>query len=124
MSWYYLRFFMGMLAATGLLSSATSVTKNNTSWSSLSIPSEDTLIIQAVLDEPIHNFDGRRVFARAIVTKENGTYHARLTGNQSSNLLTSMARANGLAICPEDMPVKEAGEVVEVQMLDWPEEVF
>jgi molybdopterin biosynthesis enzyme len=35
-----------------------------------------------------------------------------------------MARANGLAICPEDMPVKEAGEVVEVQMLDWPEEVF
>ena len=80
--------------------------------------------IQAVLDEPIHNFDGRRVFARAIVTKENGTYHARLTGNQSSNLLTSMARANGLAICPEDMPVKEAGEVVEVQMLDWPEEVF
>jgi molybdopterin biosynthesis enzyme len=35
-----------------------------------------------------------------------------------------MARANGLAICPEDLPVMEAGEVVEVQMLDWPEEVF
>ena len=37
---------------------------------------------------------------------------------------TSMALANGLAICPEDMPKMDAGEVVDVQMLDWPEEVF
>lgn len=80
--------------------------------------------IRAVLDEPIHNFDGRRVFARAIITRRNGEYRARLTGNQSSNLLTSMTKANGLAICPEDVPVKKAGETVEVQMLDWPEEVF
>ncbi len=81
-------------------------------------------MIQAVLDDPIHNADGRRVFARAMVSKRNGTYHAKLTGNQSSNLLTSMARANGLAICPEDLAVKEAGQVVQVQMLDWPEDVF
>ena len=80
--------------------------------------------IQAILDEPIYNTDGRRVYARAVITKENGDYHAKLTGNQSSNLLTSMAGANGLAVCPEDLPVKEAGETVEVQMLDWPEDVF
>lgn len=80
--------------------------------------------VQAVLDEPIYNTDGRRVYARAVITKQNGDYHARLTGNQSSNLLTSMAGANGLAVCPEDTPVKETGEVVEVQMLDWPEDVF
>ena len=80
--------------------------------------------IRAVLDEPIYNTDGRRVYARAVIRKENGTYRARLTGNQSSNLLTSMASANGLAICPEDLPMKEAGEVVEVLMLDWPEDVF
>ena len=80
--------------------------------------------IQAILDEPIYNTDGRRVYARAVITKENGDYHAKLTGNQSSNLLTSMAGANGLAICPEDLRAKEAGETVEVQMLDWPEEVF
>jgi molybdopterin molybdotransferase len=81
-------------------------------------------VIQAVLDDPIYNTDGRRVFARAVVTRRDGNYHAKLTGNQSSNLLTSMARANGLAICPEDLPVKEAGQVVQVQMLDWPEDVF
>ena len=80
--------------------------------------------IRAVLDEPIYNTDGRRVYARAVVTKQNGAYHARLTGNQSSNLLTSMAGANGLAVCPEDLPMKDAGEVVEVLMLDWPEDVF
>ncbi len=80
--------------------------------------------ITAVLDEPIYNTDGRRVYARAVITKRNGAYHARLTGNQSSNLLTSMASANGLAVCPEDLPMKDAGENVEVLMLDWPEEVF
>ena len=80
--------------------------------------------IQATLDEPIYNTDGRRVYARAIITRQNGDYRARLTGNQSSNLLTSMSGANGLAICPEDVPVMDAGEIVEVQMLDWPEDVF
>jgi molybdopterin molybdotransferase len=80
--------------------------------------------IEAVLEEPIHNTDGRRVYARAVVSRRDGGYVARLTGDQSSNLLTSMARANGLAICPEDEPVKEAGETVKVEMIDWPEEVF
>lgn len=79
--------------------------------------------VQAVLDEPIYNADGRRVYARAVVTKRNGVYHARLTGHQSSNLLTSMARANALAICPEDVEKRDAGEIVDVQMLDWPEDI-
>ena len=80
--------------------------------------------IQAVLQEPIYNTDGRRVYARAIVTKREGKYYARLTGHQSSNLLTSLARANGLAICPEDVYKKDAGDTVTVQMLDWPEFLF
>ena len=80
--------------------------------------------IEAILEEPIHNTDGRRVYARAIVTKRNGTYYAKLTGHQGSNLLTSMARANGLAICPENIAKKNTGESVTVQMIDWPEVVF
>ena len=80
--------------------------------------------ITAVLDDPIHNTDSRRVYARAVIRLENGVYRASLTGDQGSNLLTSMARANGLAICPEDIPVKQAGETVQVQMLDWTEETF
>jgi molybdopterin molybdotransferase len=84
----------------------------------------DKPCVNAVLEEPIFNSDSRRVYARVEVTKRNGTYYARPTGHQSSNLLTSMARANGLAICPEDLPKKDAGETVTVQMLDWPEYVI
>lgn len=81
-------------------------------------------VIEAVLEDPIVNVDGRRVYARAIITKRNGVYYASLTGPQGSNLLTSMARANGLAICPEDVPVLGIGQRVRVQMLDWEEEVL
>ena len=81
-------------------------------------------LIEAVLEGPVHNMDGRRVFARVEVTRQNGTYYANPTGPQGSNILTSMARANGLAICPEDQRVAEAGETVKVKMLDWNEEVL
>ena len=80
--------------------------------------------VQAILDDPVNNYDGRRVYARVVVYRENGQYRARLTGNQSSGVLTSMARANGLAICPDDRSRLEAGETATVQMLDWPEDVF
>ncbi|MFH1140694.1 MAG: gephyrin-like molybdotransferase Glp [Chloroflexota bacterium] len=80
-------------------------------------------VIEAILEDPIVNEDGRRVFARAVVTRRNGTYYARLTGPQGSNILTSMTRANGLAICPEDVPVMEKGQRVQVEMLDWDEGV-
>ena len=78
--------------------------------------------VRATLRDPIINTDGRRVYARAIVTWEDGRWWASLTGPQGSNLLTSMARANGLAICPEDLDEMPAGAEAEVQMLDWPEE--
>ena len=78
--------------------------------------------IEAVLEDPIENTDDRRVYARAWITKRGGKYYARLTGSQGSGVLTSMAKANGLAICPEDVPVKHPGEIVQVQMLDWPED--
>ena len=79
--------------------------------------------VQAVLEGPIRNFDGRRVYARVQVRRENGGYFAIPTGAQGSNILTSMSKANGLALCPEDVPVKEAGETVTVKMVDWNEEV-
>ena len=78
--------------------------------------------IKAILEDPIENVDGRRVYARAIVTKKKGAYYAKLTGDQSSGVLTSMAKANGLAICPESIKTIKVGALVDVQMLDWTEE--
>jgi len=79
--------------------------------------------IEAVIEEPIVNSDGRRVFTRVAVEKHNGQYFARPTGPQGSGVLTSMSLANGLVIVPEDKPGVEAGDVVQVMMLDWNEEM-
>jgi len=78
--------------------------------------------VWAVLENSAENTDGRRVFARAIVRKEDDRYLARLTGPQGSGILTSLARANGLAIVPEDVERLNAGDAVQVLMLDWSEE--
>ncbi len=80
-------------------------------------------MIEATIEEPIVNTDGRRIFARAIVAKRDGQYFARLTGPQGSGILTSMTLANGLVIVPEDAPGVEKGDLVQVIMLDWGEEV-
>lgn len=78
----------------------------------------DSPSITAVLDDPIHNDDGRRVYARAHVYRgEDRRMHARLSGPQGSNILTAMARANGLAICPEDVTHLESGEETRVELL-------
>ena len=75
--------------------------------------------VHAVLDEPIVNNDGRRVYARVTLERRDDGLHARLTGAQGSNLLTSMELAHGLAICPENQEELAAGELAVVQLLDW-----
>ncbi len=79
-------------------------------------------VVEAVIEDSIENTDGRRIFARAMVKKRGDKYYARLTGPQGSGILTSMARANGLVIVPEDEPGVKPGDSVRVMMLDWSEE--
>lgn len=79
--------------------------------------------VEAVLEEPIVNTDGRRVYTRAIVEKRGDNYFARLTGPQGSGILTSMSLANGLVVVPEDKAEIKAGEVAQVILLDWNEEL-
>ncbi len=76
--------------------------------------------VRAILDEAVTN-SGRRGFVRVVVSRRGDAYHARTTGEQGSGVLTSMAKANGLAIVPEGTYRVEAGSEVTVQMLDWPE---
>jgi molybdopterin molybdotransferase len=76
-------------------------------------------VIVAKSEGKIVNTDNRRIFARVMVRKRDDQYFAKLVGPQGSGILTSMALANGLMIVPEDKPAIEAGEEVQVQMLDW-----
>ena len=81
--------------------------------------------IFATLDDPVHNYDGRRVYARVEVYRdEQGNYRARSTGTQSSGALHSMARAQGLAICPDDVAMVPSGTEIKVEMLEWPDDQF
>ena len=79
--------------------------------------------VEGVLTGPIFNNDGRRVYARVEVERRDGAWYATPTGPQGSNILTSLSRANGLAVCPADLPRKAAGQAVKIIMLDWNEEV-
>lgn len=79
-------------------------------------------IVEAVMEDTIVNKDERRIFSRAIVEKRTGKYYARTTGQQGSGILTSMTLANGLAIIPEEKQRVNAGDIVQVIMLNWRED--
>ena len=78
--------------------------------------------VRAIIEDDIASTDARRLFARVVVTNRGGRYHASVTGPQGSGMLTSMVKANGLAVIPESSNGAKAGDMVEVQMLDWGEE--
>ena len=82
----------------------------------------DKPTIHARSESRVKNTNGRCIFARVWVSKQEGQYFARVVGPQGSGILTSMAQANGLMIVPEDVPAVEVGDDVVVQMLDWNEE--
>ncbi len=73
--------------------------------------------IVAVMEDTLVNKDHRRIFARVMVNKQGGKYFAKLTGPQGSGILTSMVKANGLAVIPETAERVEPGDNVEVIML-------
>jgi len=75
--------------------------------------------VEATIQNNIKNSDGRRIYARVVVTKHGAQYYASLTGSQGSGILTSMAMANGLAIVPEYTKEVRQGDSVQIQMLDW-----
>ena len=77
-------------------------------------------VVRATAEDRIRNAGDPRVFmARCIVTRRDGRYYAKLTGAQGSGILTSMAKANAVTVVPADVDVVEAGEEVDVLMLDW-----
>lgn len=79
-------------------------------------------VIRAIIEDDVVDTDGRRLFVRVSVTKRSGQYYASVTGPQGSGILTSMVKANGLAVISENSKGVKAGDLVEVQMLDWGED--
>ncbi len=79
-------------------------------------------VVRARLAEAIRKRPGRLHFVRVALEREavgeaRGIV-ARPTGNQSSGVLTSLIRGQGLAVIPLESEGFEAGTTVDVQVLD------
>jgi len=81
-------------------------------------PPPERRTVRAVCRDRIDNRDGRRVYARAIVTPQDGGYVAALTGPQGSGVLTSMALANAFVVVPEETDAVRPGDEVTAILLD------
>jgi molybdopterin molybdotransferase len=72
--------------------------------------------IRVQLTEPVES-DGRESYLRAVVSEENGSLTARLTGHQGSGNLLSLVQANALLIVPAGVKSLATGAVIDAWML-------
>lgn len=74
--------------------------------------------VNARLAHPVKFRPGRTEFIRVQLTHDEAGYIASSTGTQSSGVLLSMAKADGLLVVPSDSTGLAEGEQVVVQLLD------
>ncbi len=82
-------------------------------------------VVQAVFQETFSKRGDRRHFLRGLLTREDGVFKVRTTGNQGSGILTSMVKANCLIDVPVTVESLKPGDEVTVQLLSgeaWPVE--
>ncbi|MGB8343458.1 MAG: gephyrin-like molybdotransferase Glp [Ktedonobacteraceae bacterium] len=77
--------------------------------------------IEVVVEDGISERVMRRHYVRARVEWLDGRFVARTTGNQGSNIMTSLLHANALLIVPEGGVTIPPGGTASALMLDWPE---
>jgi molybdopterin molybdotransferase len=74
--------------------------------------------VTARLAHPVKFRPGRTEFIRVQLARDGAGYIASSTGTQSSGVLLSMAKADGLLVVPSDSTGLAEGEQVVVQLLD------
>jgi molybdopterin biosynthesis enzyme len=74
--------------------------------------------VTARLAHPVKFRPGRTEFIRVQLARDGAGYIASSTGTQSSGVLLSMAKADGLLVVPSDSTGLAEGEQIVVQLLD------
>ncbi len=74
-------------------------------------------VVDAVFQEKFSKRTDRRHFLRGILTREDGVFKVRTTGDQGSGILTSMVKANCLIDVPVEVERLNPGDQVTVQLL-------
>jgi|SRR5437660_1142018 len=77
--------------------------------------------IDVLVEDGVQERAMRRHYVRAYVAWHDNHFIARTTGNQGSNIMTSLLNANALVIVPEGGATIAPGETAKAIMLDWPE---
>jgi molybdopterin molybdotransferase len=76
-------------------------------------------VFKAVCSTPIKKAPGRTEFQRGILSRDaHGGWSVRVTGDQSSGILSSMSQANCFIILPDAQGNTPAGAEVDVQPLE------
>lgn len=73
--------------------------------------------VDACMEDAYQKTDDRRHYLRVQVREHADGWRARLTGEQGSGILTSLTRANGIAIIPEAWEGVQPGQEVPVWLL-------
>jgi molybdopterin molybdotransferase len=74
---------------------------------------------KALCTSPIKKAPGRTEFQRGILSLgTDGRWTVRVTGDQSSGILSSMSQANCFIVLPDDQGATPAGAEVDVQLLE------
>jgi molybdopterin molybdotransferase len=73
---------------------------------------------KATLAAPIKKIAGRTEFQRGVLSRADGGWEVRPTGDQGSGILSSMSQANCFIVLPVDTGNVAAGEAVDVQVLE------
>ena len=73
--------------------------------------------VRARLSEDVPTPRDKRTFVRVKLKRGDGDWVATPTGHQGSHVITSLARADGLAVVPEAVTRAEAGTTVTVHLL-------
>ncbi len=73
--------------------------------------------IKATLKETVSKKVGRTQFLRVRVVSEGNGLVASSSGDQNTGILSTMLRANGIAVLPADHAQIEAGEEVNIHMI-------
>ncbi|GAC1422562.1 MAG: molybdopterin molybdotransferase MoeA [Ktedonobacteraceae bacterium] len=77
--------------------------------------------IPVIVEDGVSDRAMRRHYVRAHVEWRNDHFVAHTTGNQGSNIMTSLLQANAFVIVPEGGVTIQPGDTAKALMLDWPE---
>lgn len=75
-------------------------------------------LLPAVAADNLRKVPGRTEYQRGVLFREGGVWKARITGQQGSGVLRSMAEANCFIVLEHERGAVKAGEQVAVQLME------